>query len=48
MLYKYSPGAISYARTYLPGGVQEQLDEFTAAQRAVLEPPYQPNRPRVE
>ena len=48
MLYKYSPGAISYARHYLPGGVEEQLDEFTPAQRAVLEPPYHPSRPQVE
>lgn len=48
MLYKYSPGAISYARHYFPSGVEEKLDDFTPAQRAVLEPPYHPSRPRVE
>lgn len=48
MLYKYSPGAISYSSRYLPGGVEDILDEFTPAQRAVLEPPYHPGRPSVK
>jgi ectoine hydroxylase-related dioxygenase (phytanoyl-CoA dioxygenase family) len=48
MLYKYSPGAISYSSSYLPGGVGEAIDEFTPAQRAVLEPPYHPRRPHIE
>ncbi|MQC82614.1 MAG: hypothetical protein DWG79_01975 [Chloroflexi bacterium] len=47
ILYKYSPGPLTYARTYLPRGVEECLDEFTPEQRALLEPPYRPNRPRI-
>lgn len=47
ILYKYSPGPLTYARTYLPAGVEKVLDEFTPEQRAVLEPPYRPNRPKV-
>ena len=47
ILYKYSPGALSYARQYMPDGVQEMLEEFTPQQRAVLEPPYRPERPSV-
>jgi hypothetical protein len=30
---------------YLPQGVAEVIEEFTPAQRAVLEPPYHPSRP---
>ena len=47
MLYKYSPGPLTYAKTHLPAGVAEVLDEFTPEQRAVLEPPYRPNRPKI-
>ena len=47
ILYKYSPGPLAYARTYLPDGVEAVLDEFTPAQRALLEPPYRPSRPTV-
>ena len=47
ILYKYSPGTLSYASKYLPGGVEEVLEEFTPQQRAVLEPPYRPNRPSL-
>lgn len=47
ILYKYSPGPLTYAKTYLPAGVTEVLDEFTPGQRAVLEPPYRPNRPKI-
>ncbi|HCR18886.1 MAG TPA: hypothetical protein DIU35_15500 [Candidatus Latescibacteria bacterium] len=45
ILYKYSPGPLTYAKTYLPQGVEAVLDEFTPEQRAILEPPYRPNRP---
>ena len=45
ILYKYSPGPMSYSQRYLPEGVEEALDEFTPEQRAVLEPPYAPGRP---
>ena len=47
VLYKYSPGTLSYSRSYLPDGVKEALDEFTPEQRAVLEPPYRTGRPRI-
>ena len=47
VLYKYSPGSISYARQYLPEGVAESLDEFTEAQRAVLQPPYRQDRSQI-
>ena len=45
ILYKYSPGPMSYSQRYLPEGVEEALDEFTPEQRAVLEPPYASGRP---
>lgn len=47
ILYKYSPGPLTYARTYVPQGVEDLLHEFTPQQRALLEPPYRPNRPSV-
>ncbi len=47
VLYKYSPGTMSYGHEYLPPGVQDVLDEFTPEQRAVLEPPYRPGRPTI-
>ncbi|MDA0710513.1 MAG: phytanoyl-CoA dioxygenase family protein [bacterium] len=47
ILYKYAPGPLTYSSQYLPPHVAEVLDEFTPAQRALLEPPYRPNRPRV-
>ncbi len=48
ILYKYSPGPMSWARDHMPAGVQEVLDEFTLEQRAVLEPPYKPERPTIQ
>ena len=48
ILYKYSPGSVSYAHRYRPDGVDDILDELTPAQRAVLEPPYRPGRPSIE
>ena len=47
ILYKYSPGPLTYSRVHVPEGVAEVLDEFTPRQRAVLEPPYRPARPTV-
>lgn len=47
ILYKYSPGPLTYANRYLPAHVEDVLDEFTPEQRALLEPPYRPNRPKV-
>ncbi|MBK34727.1 MAG: hypothetical protein CME26_04245 [Gemmatimonadetes bacterium] len=47
ILYKYSPGILTYASHYRPDGVEAVLDEFTPAQRAVLEPPYRNQRPSV-
>ncbi len=47
ILYKYSPGPMSWAPEHIPDGVQDVLDEFTPEQRAVLEPPYSPKRPVV-
>ena len=47
MLYKYSPGTLSYSQKYIPDGVEEQIQEFTKDQRAVLHPPYKPDRPRL-
>lgn len=48
LLYKYSPGPFSYSSRYLPDGMEAHLGELTPAQRAVLEPPYEPGRPRME
>jgi ectoine hydroxylase-related dioxygenase (phytanoyl-CoA dioxygenase family) len=47
ILYKYSPGPLSYSRRHLPGDIADHLEELTPAQRAVIEPPYLPHRPRV-
>ena len=47
ILYKYSPGTLTYSSRYLPPDVENALDEFTPTQRALLEPPYRTNRPRV-
>ena len=47
ILYKYSPGALSYSRRYLPDGLADHLDELSPSQRALLEPPYRPGRPRI-
>ncbi len=47
MLYKYSPGTLSYSQKYIPDGVEEKIQEFTKDQRAVLHPPYKPDRPRL-
>jgi hypothetical protein len=47
ILYKYSPGPLSYSSRYLPAGMADFLEELTPAQRAVLEPPYRPNRPKL-
>jgi ectoine hydroxylase-related dioxygenase (phytanoyl-CoA dioxygenase family) len=47
ILYKYAPGPLTYARIYLPQGVEEVLEEFTPQQRAVLEPPYRTQRPTL-
>ena len=49
VLYKYSPGSLSYSGQYLPKGVEGSLHEFTDEQRAVLQPPYKHmRRPTVE
>ena len=45
ILYKYSPGPLANEGRYVPEGAD--LDEFTPAQRAVLQPPYQDRRPSV-
>ena len=47
ILYKYSPGHLTYARRYIPEGVEESLDEFTPRQRAMFEPPYRSSRPTL-
>ena len=47
ILYKYSPGPLSYARAYLPDGIEAVLAELTPAQRALLEPPFGPGRPQI-
>jgi len=47
ILYKYSPGPMTYSKRYVPEGVDEVLDEFTSSQRAVLEPPYRTQRPTL-
>lgn len=44
---KYSPGPLTYASRYVPAGVEDVLDEFSPEQRALLEPPYRPNRPSI-
>jgi ectoine hydroxylase-related dioxygenase (phytanoyl-CoA dioxygenase family) len=45
LLYKYSPGPMSYSSRYIPEGMDAHLDSLPPAQRAVLEPPYEPGRP---
>lgn len=47
ILYKYSPGPLTYAKRYVPEGVEDVLDEFTDRQRAILEPPYRARRPSL-
>lgn len=47
VLYKYSPGELSYATRYRPAGADDILHELTPAQRAVLEPPYRAERPKI-
>jgi ectoine hydroxylase-related dioxygenase (phytanoyl-CoA dioxygenase family) len=47
ILYKYSPGSIAYSSKYIPTGVEEHLDELSPTQRALLEPPYNPSRPKI-
>ncbi|MCC7263272.1 MAG: phytanoyl-CoA dioxygenase family protein [Candidatus Latescibacteria bacterium] len=46
ILYKMSPGFLAWGGA--PTHAQEFLDELTPNQRAVLAPPYRPNRPVVE
>lgn len=48
ILYKYSPGPLTYSKRYIPDGVEDVLDEFTPSQRARLEPPYRPGRPSLD
>ncbi len=43
MLYKYTPGTMYLAQEYLAKGVEDVLDEFTDAQKAMMNPT--PSRP---
>jgi len=47
ILYKYSPGPLTYSRRYIPEGMADYLEELTPLQRALLEPPYCPSRPKI-
>lgn len=47
ILYKYSPGTLTYGRRYIPDGVEKILEEFSTTQRAMLEPPYRSGRPSL-
>jgi hypothetical protein len=47
ILYKYSPRSVSYSSRYVPESLPEFAEELTPLQRALLEPPYHPNRPRL-
>ncbi len=47
MLYKYSPGPLSWSPDHMSDLDQEVLDELTQEQRSVLEPPYIPDRPTI-
>ncbi|SVD94792.1 uncharacterized protein METZ01_LOCUS447646, partial [marine metagenome] len=47
ILFKYSPGPLTYSSRYVPPDVEDILDELTPQQRALLEPPYRTRRPRV-
>jgi ectoine hydroxylase-related dioxygenase (phytanoyl-CoA dioxygenase family) len=40
LLFRFSPGNLAYAKSYLPEWPESLLDELTPEQRAVLEPPY--------
>lgn len=41
------PVVISDTLNYRPRGIENVLDELTPVQRALLEPPYSPNRPSI-
>jgi ectoine hydroxylase-related dioxygenase (phytanoyl-CoA dioxygenase family) len=47
ILYKYSPRSVAYSGHYLPHELEARLDELTPLQRALLQPPSHPNRPRI-
>ncbi len=47
ILFKYSPGPMTWAREAISPELRECLDEFTPRQRALLEPPYEWGRPNV-
>ena len=38
ILYKYTPGTLQMAQSYLSQGVEASLEEFTSAQRAMMNP----------
>jgi ectoine hydroxylase-related dioxygenase (phytanoyl-CoA dioxygenase family) len=48
LLYRYSPHYLHYAGGYHQTSFPEWVNELTEAQRAVLEPPYHYNRPKIE
>lgn len=39
-IYRFAPATVAYGRSYSPSWPQEMLEDLTASQRAVLEPPY--------
>ncbi|CAE8635309.1 unnamed protein product [Polarella glacialis] len=39
-LYRFAPATFAYGRSYAPAWPEEMMNDITAAQRAVLEPPY--------
>lgn len=44
---RYSPGALMFRPTALPDGYEGFADELTPLQRAIFEPPYYLNRPKI-
>jgi hypothetical protein len=50
LLFRYSPGNLAYARSYYPSWPEPSLQDLTAEQLSVLEPPYHTrlNRPVLD
>ncbi len=42
------PTVVADTRNYLPHDIEKVMDDLTPLQRALLEPPYHPNRPNIK
>ena len=48
LLYRYSVGALCFRKTPVPDDYASFEQELTPLQRAIMEPPYQVNRPQIQ